>query len=172
MRATWIDLVWTTTGRSTGRPGPVAQYFLAYRDGDLATEQDWEDAIRIEIGLPQPGEPGTIETFRLEGLSPETDYAFAMRAPPVRPETSPRSRRHCSSPRSPSRPTPVTEEVTAAEMEAETVEVTVEVTAAAVMVEETVVATAVVVEETAVAEMAAATAVIRRSTCLLDRSMI
>lgn len=64
-----------------GTVGVVAGYDIRYRIGSDITEQNFFDPRSID---PKPGlpvvAPGTVQTFTLDRLLPETDYSVAIRA--------------------------------------------------------------------------------------------
>lgn len=69
-------LTWAAPGND-GNEGRAAAYDLR-RSGDPITEENWEAAARID-GLPAPGEPGSAESFTVEGLVENETYHFALK---------------------------------------------------------------------------------------------
>ncbi len=76
---TWAALGWTATG-DDGHEGLADHYQLRYLEGRaITTEGDWQEATAVAVGLPEPGPPGTAETFLLSTLEPETSYGICVR---------------------------------------------------------------------------------------------
>jgi chitodextrinase len=74
------DLRWSSTG-DDGYAGRSARFVLGYLEGGaLATESDWQQAQKIESGLPAPQDAGQTVDYPLRGLAPERSYAIAVRA--------------------------------------------------------------------------------------------
>jgi hypothetical protein len=75
-----FDLQWVAVG-DDGNEGTAAAYILGYLTGSaIASESDWESAIRITQGLPDPQGAGELESYELRGLLPETLYGIMLRA--------------------------------------------------------------------------------------------
>ncbi|MDP8210129.1 MAG: fibronectin type III domain-containing protein [Candidatus Stygibacter australis] len=74
---TTIPLSWTATG-DNGSDGTATAYEIRYADSEI-TATTWIDAIEyIQNITPQPA--GTTENITISGLTPETEYFFALKA--------------------------------------------------------------------------------------------
>ena len=71
-----IQLTWTATG-DDGFKGKAHTYDLRYSTQPI-DEETWDQAIQA-VGEPKPLAPGTLETFTLTGLEPDTTYYVALR---------------------------------------------------------------------------------------------
>ncbi len=69
-------LTWTAPGND-GDAGRAAAYDLR-RSGDPITEENWDEAARID-GIPPPGEPGSLESLTVEELVENETYHFALK---------------------------------------------------------------------------------------------
>jgi len=77
--SSWIDFSWTAVG-DDGVNGTADAYRLRYRPGAaIEDEADWNEATPAQ-GLPVPAPSGSPESYRLDGLDPETAYGVALRA--------------------------------------------------------------------------------------------
>jgi hypothetical protein len=75
-----FDLEWTAPG-DDGDLGTAASYVLGYLEGgEIADSTAWQEAVRIESGLPAPAGAGSAERYRLTELAPGTVYGLALRA--------------------------------------------------------------------------------------------
>jgi hypothetical protein len=72
-----ITLVWTAPG-DDGWTGAAAQYDIRYSLSPL-TEAVWPTAVQA-AGEPAPRPGGSVDTFVVTGLSPTTNYYFALKA--------------------------------------------------------------------------------------------
>ena len=71
-----VTLRWTVTG-DDGFSGKASSYDLRYSLGPI-TEANFAEATAA-IGTPVASVPGTLESFKVPGLVPNTDYYFALR---------------------------------------------------------------------------------------------
>jgi formylglycine-generating enzyme required for sulfatase activity len=74
--STSIRLEWRAPGND-GLTGTADQYDIRYA-GEVITEANWADAMQAE-GEPAPSRSGAEETFLVTGLTPDTEYYFAVR---------------------------------------------------------------------------------------------
>ncbi|HWP45856.1 MAG TPA: fibronectin type III domain-containing protein [Candidatus Limnocylindrales bacterium] len=73
-----ITLSWTATG-DDGRVGQANEYDLRYTSGEKLTKTSWKLAHRVtEVPKPQPS--GSMETYKVTGLSRDTVYYFGIEA--------------------------------------------------------------------------------------------
>jgi hypothetical protein len=63
-----------------GLVGKAQGYDIRYRAGTPLTEDNFEASGSTPIAAPQPGDPGTQQTFTIDKLLPETDYYVGIRA--------------------------------------------------------------------------------------------
>lgn len=71
-----VTLRWTATG-DDGFSGNAGSYDLRYSLVPI-TEANFTQATAV-TGIPVPAAPGTLESFKVSGLVPNTDYYFALR---------------------------------------------------------------------------------------------
>ena len=74
--ASSIDLAWTAPG-DDGTQGTASQYDIRYSTS-MITNTNWGAATHC-IGEPSPNPVGTTESFAVTGLSPNTEYYFALK---------------------------------------------------------------------------------------------
>lgn len=74
---TAVTLEWTATG-DDGKTGTAASHDIRYFTSPI-TEGNWSGRTQAS-GEPTPAISGTIQSFSVTGLSPETKYYFAIRA--------------------------------------------------------------------------------------------
>lgn len=75
-----LTLEWTSPN-GYGNGQPVSAYFLRYSlSGAIATEDDFNAAIPIDLGGLVPSDPGVIESFTVSGLPSGTLCHFGLRA--------------------------------------------------------------------------------------------
>jgi hypothetical protein len=74
---TTVDLSWTATG-DDGKVGTASAYDLRYSTATI-TAGNWASGTKV-TGLPKPAVPGTKESFKVTGLTPNTKYYFAIKA--------------------------------------------------------------------------------------------
>ncbi|WP_052692070.1 S8 family serine peptidase [Teredinibacter purpureus] len=72
-----VTLQWASVANSKTYGGALTAYDIRYSTTPI-TEDNWSDALPA-TGLPLPSEPNTQETVMVEGLSPSTQYYFALR---------------------------------------------------------------------------------------------
>ncbi len=77
----WLELSWTAPG-DDGAQGAADHFVLGWRAGSeaLVGEDDWQAAVQVTEGLPDPPAAGTPIIWRLTGLAPETRLALAVRS--------------------------------------------------------------------------------------------
>jgi len=75
--ASTVILTWTAPG-DDGDTGTVSGYRVRWT-GSAMTEADWAGATPLGVSL-EPSAPGSGERLELTGLTPATDYWFAVRA--------------------------------------------------------------------------------------------
>ncbi|MBN2413899.1 T9SS type A sorting domain-containing protein [candidate division KSB1 bacterium] len=74
-------LTWTAPGDNGTTGGPADYYILKYSSGNpLPIPDYWWMNTASAQGLPEPAEPGTIQSFTVEGLVKERIYYFVMRS--------------------------------------------------------------------------------------------
>src|SRR5690606_31944335 len=74
----WVDLAWTPSGED-GTDGRASAYSIRYLRGEpILNEQDWERAHELERPVMMSDEPVHVETFRLEGINPQSSYGVAV----------------------------------------------------------------------------------------------
>jgi len=71
-----VRLSWTAPGND-GTIGRAAEYDLR-RALSAITEETWDAAVRV-AGLPRPATAGQLRYFNVTGLTPGTEYHFALR---------------------------------------------------------------------------------------------
>jgi chitodextrinase len=71
-----VALRWTAPLDDRGR---VASYDLRYAPEAIDDESSWEQATPVDPP-PAPSEPGVIEFFTVDGLTPATRFSFAIRS--------------------------------------------------------------------------------------------
>lgn len=59
--------------------GPVAGYDLRLMVGEEITLDNWDQATPIGV-VVTPAEPGTVQSFTIDGLQPRTNYHLGLRA--------------------------------------------------------------------------------------------
>ncbi|MBD3287332.1 hypothetical protein GF337_00875, partial [candidate division KSB1 bacterium] len=74
--STSITLNWTAPG-DDGIEGRASYYDIRYSE-NMIDDSNWDQAT-VAPGLPVPSAPNTAENFVLAGLSPATDYYFAVK---------------------------------------------------------------------------------------------
>ncbi len=74
---TSVTLTWTAPGDDAGT-GTASQYDIRYSTSTI-TGANW-DAITQASGEPTPQSAGSIETITITGLTPGTEYFFAVKA--------------------------------------------------------------------------------------------
>lgn len=83
-----IALTWTAPG-DDGMTGTASQYDIRYLAGSTPiTDANWGTATQC-TNEPVPGTPGSTETFTVTGLSPNTQYWFALKTADKKPNWSP-----------------------------------------------------------------------------------
>jgi chitodextrinase len=80
-----MTLSWTAPG-DDGTSGTAAQYDIRYSPSTI-TDENWADATQV-ADEPAPHAAGNAETFVVTGLSPETDYHFALKTADEKPNWS------------------------------------------------------------------------------------
>ncbi len=83
-----VGLQWTTPGND-GMVGQAAQYDLRYSTSGPITNASFNEST--PVALPAPGLPGSTTSFTIQGLSPGTEYWFALRTADAVPNWSPLS---------------------------------------------------------------------------------
>jgi len=73
--ASTVMLSWTAPGDNSG--GTVVQYDIRYAPVPI-TEENWYSAALAD-SIPPPKEPGSLETLVVTGLTPSTEYYFAIK---------------------------------------------------------------------------------------------
>ncbi len=73
---TSVRLAWRAPG-DDGLTGTAAQYDIRYALAPITTATAWEAATQVE-GEPAPAARGSEESFVVAGLSPDTEYYFAL----------------------------------------------------------------------------------------------
>ncbi len=73
-----ISLKWTATG-DDGSVGTAHLYDLRYRTDGPVTEGNWDTATQVS-GEPTPQPFGSLESFTVTPLWPDTEYHFAIKA--------------------------------------------------------------------------------------------
>ena len=73
--ASTVTLNWTAPGDNNG--GTVAQYDVRYASVPI-TEENWYSAALAD-SIPSPKEPGSPESLIVAGLTPSTEYYFAIK---------------------------------------------------------------------------------------------
>lgn len=71
-----VALRWSATG-DDGNTGNASSYDLRYSLSPI-DEANFNQATPV-TGTPKPGTPGTLESFTVAGLVPDTNYYFALR---------------------------------------------------------------------------------------------
>lgn len=71
-----VTLRWTATG-DDGFAGNAGSYDLRYSLSPI-DEANFAQATAV-TGIPAPATPGTLESFKVSGLVPSTDYYFALK---------------------------------------------------------------------------------------------
>lgn len=71
-----LTLSWKAPG-DNGDTGIATQYDLRYSEAPITTPLQWADAT-VVTNLPAPQTAGSAESFEVAGLSPDTDYYFAL----------------------------------------------------------------------------------------------
>ena len=75
---TGVELTWTAP--SDPPDGDAAgQYDIRYSTDPIETESDYENAQELE-GEPAPSDPGVTDTASVGGLTPDTEYFFAIKS--------------------------------------------------------------------------------------------
>ncbi|MCP4550122.1 MAG: SUMF1/EgtB/PvdO family nonheme iron enzyme [bacterium] len=72
-----IEVSWFSPGDDRFE-GIATSFDLRYASTEILTEGDWA-AATVVAGIPVPEVVGTEHTFTVAGLTPETDYHFALR---------------------------------------------------------------------------------------------
>ncbi|MCL4397688.1 lamin tail domain-containing protein [Patescibacteria group bacterium] len=67
--------------------GPAAQYDIRYSTSPITNESSFDAANRM-VQPKQPLDPGSTESIHVDGLTPDTDYYFAVRAADEAPNWS------------------------------------------------------------------------------------
>ena len=77
-----LTLEWTAPGDDSLGNGPAAKYTLYYATTEPGNDPEaWRrNAVKITEGLPAPAQPGTRQTYTLEGLDAGKPYYLAMTA--------------------------------------------------------------------------------------------
>lgn len=76
----WIQLRWVAPG-DDGAEGRATRYLLRSLLGrGITTESQWTSALSPPDPAPTPLDAGASQTFRWNGLAPNTLYGFALRA--------------------------------------------------------------------------------------------
>jgi chitodextrinase len=78
VKPNYVTLTWTAVG-DDGSVGVAAAYDLRYSTSPIVTEGDFAAATAVP-GLPAPKVAGSAETFTVHGLTPSTNYWFAIKA--------------------------------------------------------------------------------------------
>jgi hypothetical protein len=73
-----ITLSWTAVGED-GNSGMALDYVVKYANFPI-TDATWPSALNPTANPPTPGAPGTVQSMIVTGLSPSTQYYFAMKA--------------------------------------------------------------------------------------------
>ncbi len=73
----WLELTWTAPG-DDDYTGAASRYDVRWSTSPI-TDANW-DAATPANGAPDPGDAGTMETFRLSGLDFSTNYYVAVKA--------------------------------------------------------------------------------------------
>ena len=81
-------LQWTAPG-DDGSLGQASDYDIRYSTAGPMDEADFAGATPVPVGVPSPGPSGTPETLNVTGLSPGTEYWFALRTADEVPNWSP-----------------------------------------------------------------------------------
>jgi|GEM_PF-6543385 len=76
--STSATLTWTAPAEDGESGGRVARYDVRFTTGELDSGS-WSAADTL-AGEPAPGDPGTPESFTIDGLSPDTRYEFGVRS--------------------------------------------------------------------------------------------
>jgi hypothetical protein len=63
-----------------GTVGKVSGYEIRYRTSSEITADNFTDARSVAVKTVVPGDPGSLQTFLLDKLLPETDYSVGIRA--------------------------------------------------------------------------------------------
>ncbi|MCP4686194.1 MAG: hypothetical protein GY867_12215, partial [bacterium] len=80
-----VSLSWTAPGADDTK-GTASQYDLRYATSPIG-ESNWNSATVLEgLTLPQPA--GSVETYTISGLDPDTDYYFAVKTADEVPQWS------------------------------------------------------------------------------------
>lgn len=74
--ATSVTLTWIAPG-DDGENG-LAHHYEIRQHGERLTEEDW-DTTGVKVAEPTAGEPGSVESLGIDGLTPETTYYFGIR---------------------------------------------------------------------------------------------
>ncbi len=72
VEASWAELSWSAP------EGNPSVYDLRYSDQPIEDETDFEMAEQADA--PSPSAPGTVQSTVIEGLTPDTEYYFAIRS--------------------------------------------------------------------------------------------
>ena len=78
VKPNYVTLTWSAVG-DDGLDGIAAGYDLRYSTSPITDGASFDAAIPV-TGLAAPKAPGAGETFTLHGLTPSTDYWFAIKA--------------------------------------------------------------------------------------------
>lgn len=84
--ATAVALRWTAPGNN-GTTGQATQYDLRYNTLGPLDDTNFTSGVRVPTPAPSPA--GTTETLSVTGLTPATDYWFALRTADAVPNWSP-----------------------------------------------------------------------------------
>jgi hypothetical protein len=63
-----------------GTIGKVSGYEIRYRAGSEITDDNFADARSVAVKNVPPGDPGSLQSFLLDKLLPETNYSVGIRA--------------------------------------------------------------------------------------------
>ncbi len=73
-----IKILWTATG-DDGNMGASTQYDIRYSTSPIVGSEDFEKAKPVD-GEPEPRFSGTVQSYLVRNLSPQTIYYFAIKA--------------------------------------------------------------------------------------------
>jgi subtilisin family serine protease len=73
----WLDVQWTAVGDDE-YDGKASRYDLRYATFPI-DDTNFDTAMRVN-GAPKPGDPGTLESMRVDGLDFTTTYYLAVKA--------------------------------------------------------------------------------------------